>query len=276
MNLILVNLMKFVLAQASSAGLEAPVPPTSPLELGYRQMYNLQFEEAHKTFESWEQLHPDDPLGPSSNAAAFLFSEFNRLGILEAELFEDNEKLQKSKIRTPDPTSKKGFERATAKSDQLADAVLKRSPRDPNALFAKVLNQGLRSDYAGLIEKRFLASLGYMKSGRLLATKLLEADPSNYDAYLAIGIENYILGSSPAPVRLFLQLFGSQTNRAQGVEHVRLTAEKGHYLKPFARLMLAVAALRDKNREKARALLEGLALEFPDNPLYSREAARLK
>jgi hypothetical protein len=126
-----------------------------------------------------------------------------------------------------------------------------------------------------LIEKRFLASLGYMKNGRLLAKKLLEADPTNYDAYLAIGVENYVLGSSPAPVRLFLQLFGSQTNKALGIEHVRLTAEKGHYLRPFARLLLAVAALRDKNREKAREILEGLAREFPNNPLYLREVARI-
>ena len=246
------------------------------IEGGFRQMYNLQFEEAHKTFQSWEESNPDDPLGPSSNAAAFLYSEFNRLGILQSELFASDENIRRFKKPAPDAAAKEGFEHSLARSERLADTALARFPQDENALFAKVMNQGLRADYAGLIEKRYLASLGYMKSGRMLALKLLALDPSNYDAYLAIGVENYVLGSSPAPVRWLLQIFGSQTDKLQGIENVRLTAEKGHYLLPFARLLLAVAALRDKDQATARTLLEGLARDFPDNPLYSRELGKIK
>jgi len=50
-------------------------------------MYNLDFDGAHQTFAAWERSHPDDPLGPVSNAAAYLFAEFDRLHILESELF---------------------------------------------------------------------------------------------------------------------------------------------------------------------------------------------
>jgi len=44
------------------------------LENGYSQMYNLQFEEAHGTFQAWERLHAGDPMGPVSDAAAFLLN----------------------------------------------------------------------------------------------------------------------------------------------------------------------------------------------------------
>jgi len=101
-------------------------------------------------------------------------------------------------------------------------------------------------------------------------------DPSCYDAYLAIGVENYILGLKPAPVRWLLRIYGAQTDKDQGIEKLRLTAEKGHYLLPLAQLMLAVAALRDKNREQARELLAGLARQFPNNTLYRRELDRLQ
>ena len=47
-----------------------------------------------------------------------------------------------------------------------------------------------------MIEKRNLASLSYMKTSRMLAQQLLVIDPTCYDAYLAIGVENYLLGSS--------------------------------------------------------------------------------
>jgi hypothetical protein len=274
MNLLLV-ILQFTISQALPADAVALSASGSTLELGYRQMYNLQFEDAHKSFESWARSHPDDPLGYSSNAAAFLYSEFSRLGVLQAELFEDDENLKQSRRLMPDPVIRQEFETALARSDRLADTILARSTADDNALFAKILNQGLRSDYAGLIEKRFVASLGYMKGGRALAEKLLTINPEMYDAYLAIGVENYVLGSSPAPLRWLLRVFGSQTDKMQGIENVRLTAEKGHYLLPFARLLLAVAALRDKNRDQARDILSGLAREFPNNPLYSRELARI-
>ncbi len=40
------------------------------LDMGFQQMYNLQFADAHESFSQWQRLHPDDALGPASDAAA--------------------------------------------------------------------------------------------------------------------------------------------------------------------------------------------------------------
>jgi len=249
---------------------------STPLDLGFHQMYNLQFEEAHKTFREFEQSHPNDPLGPTSNAAAYLYSELDRLGVLEWQLFLDDEKFKQGKKLAPDPLAKQAFDKALARSEHVAEDVLARSPQDRNALLAKIMNQGLRSDYLALIEKKYLASLGYMKSAGILAQKLLAIDPSCYDAYLAVGVENYILSLKPAPVRWVLRIYGAQTDKDLGIQKLRLTAEKGHYLLPFAQLMLAVAALRDKDPSRARELLAGLVQQFPNNTLYRKELDRLR
>lgn len=108
-----------------------------------------------------------------------------------------------------------------------------------------------------------------------MAEKLLAIDNTFYDAWLAIGVENYLLSIKPAPVRWFLRLGGAQIDKQQGLARLRLTAEKGHYLKPFARLLLAVAALRDNDRARARELLAALNREYPHNRLYLQELARL-
>jgi len=263
------------LAPRPAAGADSiGYPPT--LETGFRQMYNLDFAGAHTIFQSWEASHPDDPVGPVSNAAAYLFSEFNRLHILESELFIDNERFAKREKQVPDPQVRAAFDRELAKGDEIAGRILSSSPQDANAMFAKVMASGLRGDYAAMIEKRNMAGLGYLKAGRLLAQKLLALDPSYYDAYLAIGIENYLLGLNSAPVRWFLRIGGAETNKQDGIAKLRITAEKGHYLAPYARLLLAVAALRDRDRETASRLLSGLADEFPQNPLYRKELARLQ
>jgi hypothetical protein len=264
-----------LLGSASRGRAGAVLSTTVPLDSGFRQMYNLQFEEAHRTFKGWEQLHPNDPLGPASDAAAYLFSELDRRGVLQWELFLDDEKFKLSKKLAPDPVTKSAFDASVTLSEQISDRVLARSPEDGNALLAKVMDLGLRSDYLALVEKKYLASLGDMKSAGLLAQRLLALQPTCYDAYLAIGVENYILSLKPAPVRWVLRIYGAQTDRDQGIQKLRLTAEKGHYLLPFAQLMLAVAALRDKDSNQARGLLAELVRQFPNNTLYRRELERL-
>lgn len=245
------------------------------IENGYRQMYNLDFATAHQTFQSIEQRRPDDPLAHVSNAAAYLFSEFNRMHILEVEFFADNSNFEKHQKIAPDPATKNAFDHELAEADAIASRRLAQSPNDSDAIFSQILANGLRGDYAALVEKRNLAGLSYMKNSRGRAERLLSIDPNCYDAYLAVGVENYLLGINPAPVRWMLRMTGAQTDKAEGLEKLRLTAEKGDYLEPFARLLLAVAAVRDKDPATARRLLSGLAQEFPRNPLYAVELARI-
>ncbi len=252
------------------------VVPQPELDRGFRQMYNLDFSGAHDTFHVYQKTRPNDPLGYVADGAAYLFAEFNRLEILESDLFIDDQKFDSRSKQLPDPAVKVAFEAELAHSDELVAKVLSRSPNDANALFSRVLANGLRGDYTALIEKRNLASLGYMKTSRVTAQQLLAIDPTCYDAFLAVGVENYLLGTTPAPVRWVLRMTGSQTDKDEGIQRLRLTAEKGYYLAPFARLLLAVAALRDKDKNTARLLLAGLATEFPHNQLYSKELARIQ
>ena len=276
MGLPTIHLLLLAVAQGVLSPISASLGPSAPLDQGFRQMYNLEFSDAHKTFQNYIKGHPEDPFGPTSDGAAYLFDEFNRLGVLQTELFVDDEKFLGREKPTPDPAVREKFNGAITQSQKLADAVLQRSPHDRNALFATVLNLGLESDYLALVEKRDLASLAYTKRAGLAAENLLAVDSTCYDAYLAIGVENYILGLKPAPVRWLLRLYGAETDKEIGVQKLQLTATKGHYLLPFARLLLAVAALRDKNRLQAKELLQNLALEFPNNQLSRRELSRLQ
>jgi hypothetical protein len=262
-----------------SSSLAAPsvtMPAVDPvIDRGYRQMYNLDFDEAHKTFAQWESDHPADPLGPVSNAAAYLFAEFDRLNILHSEFFVDTSIFQHHPKVMPDPEVREAFDRELEKSGRLSDGILAGTPDDPAALFAKILTLGLRADYEGLIERRYFDALKVIKDSRATAEKLLMIQPNYYDAYLALGVENYLFSLKPAPVRWMLQVGGAQTDREKGVEDLRLTAEKGQYLSPYARLLLAVAALRSKDVSRARELLAALAREYPHNRLYAQELAQL-
>jgi hypothetical protein len=257
------------------SGLGVGTSNPSSLDTGFHQMYNLDFRAAHRTFEAWQLLHPDDPLGPASNAAAYLFAEFERLGILEFELFTDKRRLNELEKLSPDAQIKLAFESELEKADEIAKKILDQSPQDRNALFARVLTDGLRGNYTALVEKKKGDALDFLKSSRSNAEKLIGIDPNYHDAYLAIGIENYVLGLRAAPTRWVLRLSGAQTDKNKGIANLKITAEKGNYLAPFARLLLVIAALRDQDRTTAKTLLAALARDFPQNRLYRAELARL-
>ena len=133
--------------------------PSQDLYQGWLKMYDLKFDEAHQVFSDWKQSHPADPLGPASDAAAYLFSELARLGVLESELFTDDAKFENRSKPRPDPQLRPRFDREIERTEQLADAALQAAPADANALFAKSLTFGLRADFASLIEKQDFAAL---------------------------------------------------------------------------------------------------------------------
>jgi hypothetical protein len=248
----------------------------SALDHGFAGLYNLDFTGAQKNFTSWQAQHPDDPVGPVSEAAGFLFSEFNRLGVLEAQFFENDSAFASRSKVTADPLVKQRFESALSRAETLAHNRLAKNSKDRDALFALTLSAGLQADYAALIEKRNMASLHYTKEASHWAQQLLAVCNDCYDVNVATGFSKYIIGSMAAPVRWMLRLGGLPGDKQSGIADLQLTAERGHYLAPFARILLAIAYVREKDRTRALQLLTGLRTQFPGNPLYGREIARLE
>lgn len=242
---------------------------------GFHLLYNLDFDQAHRLFIVYGQQHPEDPMGPVCDAAGFLFSEFNRLGVLESQFYEDDKAFDGRKKQAPDPLMRDRFDAALATAERLAQARLANNANDRDGLLAMTLSAGLKADYAALIEKRNLASLSLTKEANRWAHQLLAADPNCFDAYVATGVSKYIIGSMAAPVRWILRIGGVNGDKSAGITELQLTAEKGQYLAPFARILLAIAYVREKDKPRARELLAGLRQQYPGNSLFAREIARL-
>jgi len=251
-------------------------PEVSSLDHGFSGLYNLDFDAAQKDFSTWQRQHPDDPLGPVSEAAGFLFSEFNRLGILEAQFYENDAAFARRPRLAADPAMKRQFQAAIDHAQTLARTRLVKDPNDRDGLFAMTLASGLQADYAALIEKRNLASLRFTKEASNSAQQLLSICHDCYDALLATGFSKYIIGSMAAPVRWFLRMGGLPADKQGGISDLQTTAERGHFLAPFARILLAIAYVREKDFARALELLARLQRDFPGNPLFSREIAHLR
>ena len=165
---------------------------------------------------------------------------------------------------------------AIGRAEYLSHARLARDSKDRDALFALTLSSGLQADYAALIEKRNLVSLHFAKEASVSAQQLLAVCHDCYDALVATGFSKYIIGSMAAPARWILHMGGLPSDKQGGIADLQTTAEHGHYLAPFARILLSIAYVREKDKSRALQLLTSLRQEFPGNTLFPREIAHLQ
>ncbi len=256
--------------QASTVELRVP-----ELDAGFHLLYELKFVEARTQFDAWRESHPEDPLGSASEAASYLFEECYQQRILTSEFFLDDKRFFGKIPLTPDPELRTAFFAADKQTQDLAQLRLKTNPDDTNALFAMTLSLGMGSDYASLIDKHQVESLRMVRDADKYAQRLLVAAPDAADAYLTLGAANYIIGSLPGFERLLLGIAGIHGSKQVGIQQLEIAADRGHYLRPFAKIMLALAALREKKPELARAQLQELVAEFPENQLFVSELAKL-
>lgn len=246
------------------------------LDAGFHLLYELKPEEARNQFAAWRESHPEDPLGSAAEAAAYLFEECYREGVLTSEFFLDNKRFLGKIPLKPDAKLRAAFFGAVKQAQDLAQLRLKTAPGDTNALFAMALSLGMQADYASLIDKHQLDSLKKIREADTYANRLLVLAPDAADAYLGLGTANYVIGSLPGLKKFFLGFAGIHGDKKAGIQQLEIAAERGHYLRPFAKILLAMAALREKKTEVARTQLNELVAEFPENPLFANELAKLK
>jgi hypothetical protein len=266
-----------LLAVTAAGGCAAQPAANGPdaIQRALTRLYNFDFPGTHAILNRQIAENPSDSLAYGMRASAYLFTELDRLSILEAEFLGDDDRIIDKKKGRPDPNLKKALMDALETARRLAVAKLEREPRNTDALFTLCLVSGVQTDYAALVEKRQFFSLVYAKQSQKYAVRLLKENPKFYDAYLTAGVSEYLLGSMPFFLRWFIHFEQVQGNKAKAIENLELVGRSGVYLRPFAKILLAIIFMREKQPQKSEALLKEYSLEFPENRLVRHELARI-
>jgi hypothetical protein len=241
---------------------------------GFHLLYEQKFPEARETFLDWAKLHSEEPFGQIAIASSYLFQEFYIQGVLTSDFFLNDKRFLKGIAGKPDAPMIKGFQEAIDRARELAGDRLKKNPNDAEALFALTLAAGMESDADSILMKENLEGLKEIKEANAFAKQLLAERPDANDAYVALGAANYIIGSLSGGKRFLLWFGGIHGDRQLGMQQLQKTAEGGRYLRPFAKIMLALAARREKKNELAQKLLRELTEEFPTSALFAAEYAK--
>jgi tetratricopeptide (TPR) repeat protein len=248
--------------------------PVPELMSGFRLLYEQKFQQARETFDDWHSKYPEEPFGEVALAASFLFEEMYRQGVLSSDFFLNEKKFLHGIDGKPDAVRMNNFREGLSRARILARQHLKTHPKDAEGLFALTLAAGMESDANAILEKKQLDGLKRMKEANEYAKQLLAVHPDAADAYVAPGIANYIIGSLNPGYRFALWFGGIHGDKKLGMEQVAKTADNGRYLRPFAKIMLALAARREKQNALAQRLLRELTEEFPSNDTFAAEYAK--
>jgi hypothetical protein len=248
-------------------------PSVPLLEAGFQHLYELNFQGARAEFLAYQKAYPGDPLGKAAEAASYLFEQFNAKGVFTSEFFLNDSKLLGGVDGNPAENRNAAFLNANRRAREMAKRILKVNPRDTQGLLVLTLTDGMEADYDALIEKKQLASLGLIRQAEAEANNLLALNPAEKDAYVALGAGNYIIGCLPGYKRAFLWFGGIHGDRQRGMQQMESAASQGHYLRPFAKILLALAFEREHQPDRARLLLSELTAQFPSNPLFAHELA---
>ena len=244
------------------------------LSSGFHSLYAQNFSEAREKFDNWESQHPEEPFGQVALAASYLFEEFYRQGVLSSDFFLNEKRFLHGIEGKPDPARMKSFQDALDRARKLARERLAKNAADPEALFALTLAAGMESNADMVLKKQHLEGLKRLKEANEHAKQLLAQQPDANDAYVALGAANYIIGSLSGGARFMLRFGGIHGDKKLGMEQLGKTIENGRYLQPFAKILLALAARREKQNPLAQKLLLELSEEFPESPLYAAEYAK--
>ena len=238
---------------------------------GYEALYSLDYETANRVFKEMVRLFPDHPAGPQCLAATLWVQELNRSRLRQASLYS-NESFYSGDEKS-DPHLVGQFHNWTRTAVQLAEARLKRNPRDLEALYFLGVTEGLKAVFAAAVERKYTSALSHSSRAVDRHREVLKLDPNFHDAELSIGMYDFIVGSLPLPMKIMASIGGVRGSKKRGLETLERVAREGHWARDIARLLLIDLYKREKRWTEALAVARELAERYPRNYLFKLQAA---
>lgn len=272
------HLTFFSLYLFTSLSLRASAAPSNEtLQSAVNDLYQSRFEAGRQTLTDYSAAHPQDPLPYAMKAASYLFAELERAGALKGNFLNDDRNVQHAaKAFKPDEPTAAALNGTVSTTRKYAAESLQTNPKDRNALLAMCIVSGVQRDYLAMVEHKLRESYTFIREANTYANRLLEADPTAYDAYLTKGFTEYLVASLPFYLRWMMSMDELTGSREQGLSHLQIAAQSGQYLKPFAQLLLAMFYLREKQPQKTTELLAQLTAQYPQNKTFRSEYEKLR
>ncbi|HET8678084.1 MAG TPA: hypothetical protein VFO63_19945, partial [Blastocatellia bacterium] len=239
---------------------------------GNDALYNLDYQSARERYVRMTKMAPDHPAGyvnlannlwlETLNASRRLSTSVYSSGSFYAQDAEEDEVNRKRE---------REFNDLIKQALAVSKARLDKNPGDVEALYYNAAAQGLRAGYSVSVKRSFRKAIGDANGSVKIQKRVIKIDPNYTDAYLSIGLYEYVIDSLPFFWRTLARLAGLSGSKTRGIEHLEQVVAKGKYASDDARVLLIGIYGREGKPDRALELISHLANKYPRNYLFGVE-----
>lgn len=260
---------------------EVPAQHTDPLNLdpqvraGFERFYNLDYDGALKIWNGVAAAHSQQPMAWNYLLLGTIFRELYRQDLLDTTYYaHDSFLMTKRQVDVPAPVRSQ-IEDLTNRVVGLSDALLKNNANDKNALFARGYARGLHAAFITLVDHSYASAAHQGLQARNDSEAIIKLDPQYYDAYMAVGIQQFAVASLPRIIRLMVGVMGVGGNKERGLQLLREAASHAVVTGIQSQVALSLFLRHDGRYGQALDVQRGLAQQYPHNFLFRLEVANL-
>jgi tetratricopeptide (TPR) repeat protein len=281
----------FAAITAAGRGVVQGQPPLSSATLspeagalkreGYAAIYNMDYVGARTKFEELRKLAPRHPAGDLYLAVVVWLEQLNKSRRLVTSLYRDESGfftgVEKSKESSEgdavDPTVDRAFRQYVSQAKIKALALVNENRNNPDALYYLGSVYGVIAGYDASMARKFFSAMRNGSRSVDLHQKVIKLNPNYYDAYLTVGVYNYIVATLPFPLKTLAAMSGIHGNKERGMSQLKLTIEKESDAADDARVILLAMYRNEKQYGQALELLQSLSAKYPGSYLLKLETA---
>jgi tetratricopeptide (TPR) repeat protein len=243
---------------------------------GNEALYNLDYPRAREMFLSMTKIAPDAPAGYVYLANNLWLETLNKSRRLSTSLYSSTSFYnQTGESDVTDPKRDREFDELIKHALAVCADRLKKNPNDAEALYYQGSALGLSAGYKATVGRSFRRAISDANRSIQIQRQVLKVDPAYYDAYLSVGLYEYVIDSLPWGWRILARLAGLKGSKTRGIEELETVVNQGKYASDDARVVLIGIYGREKQPDRALSLLETLATKYPQNYLIGIERARM-
>jgi tetratricopeptide (TPR) repeat protein len=243
-------------------------------ERGNDALYNLDYQTARELFQQMIKIAPDHPAGYVYLANNFWLETLNAGRRLSSSLYSGGsfyeQDAEQDKV---DPKREREFSELIRRALAVATARLQKDAKDVEALYYEAAALGLRAGYNVTVKRSFRRAIGDANESIMIQRKVVKLDPNYVDAYLSIGLYDYIIDNLPWVWRTLARLAGLSGSKKRGIERLEMVTKSGKYTADDARVLLIGIYTRERQPERALEMITYLANKYPRNYLLGIERA---
>ena len=281
LSVIFVCTVSFAQTAASSSALPAEAVQLS-IE-GAEANYNLDYETARAKFEEIRKKFPQHPAGDLYVANIVWLEHLYKLRRLQTGLYQ-NESFYAG-FEGSDEKSEQGdaveanvdrtFRALMTSAKTKALTMVNANPNDPHAKYYLGSIYSILAAYEASTARKFFSALRNGSKGVDAHQKVLKLKPDYFEAYLSVGLYEYIVGNLPFPIKALAAMGGVRGNRERGIQQLKSIIENRAANADDARVLLIGVYQNEHKPAEALPYLKEFTTRYPRNYLFKMEQANV-